>query len=184
MFWYQWFSNGVLGYQKIKFDLQISYLFEIGNSFDDNVSFKGPFGIHISKNSRIYIADDLGHAFTVHDSNMRLLKNFDIQGNGPGEFSYPDCVITDDSGWIYVADTGNNRVQVLDPQGRYSTDIKKWNFFCSFENPRDLSFDSQGNLFITDWGNHCIRAFDRNLKFIKAIGKQGIGPGEFQILYA
>jgi hypothetical protein len=40
-------------------------------------------------------------------------------GSARGEFDRPHSVDVDGSGRIFVADTGNNRVQVFDPRGQY-----------------------------------------------------------------
>lgn len=42
--------------------------------------------------------------------------------------------------------------------------------------------DRQGNIFVTDPGGNRIVQFDANGKFVRQIGTQGEGPGEFQIL--
>jgi len=39
---------------------------------------------------------------------------FGVQGAGAGEFESPESMVFDDAGRIYVADTGNDRVQVFD----------------------------------------------------------------------
>jgi len=44
---------------------------------------------------------------------------------------------------------------------------------------KDLFRDKKGNLFIIDFGNHTIKKFDKDGKFIKNYGRKGQGPGEF-----
>ena len=49
----------------------------------------------------------------VFDANGRLLYQFGTRGKGDGEVWYPAGVYVDKSGYIYVADHGNNRIQVI-----------------------------------------------------------------------
>jgi len=45
--------------------------------------------------------------------------------------------------------------------------------------PRDLTVDSDGNVYISDQERNFIQKFDSNLNFILKIGREGRGPGEF-----
>lgn len=49
-----------------------------------------------------------------------------------------------------------------------------------FYMPSDIAFDSQGNIYILDSGNHRIQKFDSDGKYIASLGNRGQGPGEFQ----
>jgi len=50
----------------------------------------------------------------------------------------------------------------------------------SFRAPYDIVRDSAGNLYILDTGNNRIQKLDPRGIYIKTIGRQGQGPGEFQ----
>jgi len=54
--------------------------------------------------------------------------------------------------------------------------------FGEFYKPFDLSLDSQGHIFVTDSGNHRIRKFSPDGEPLASFGRQGQGPGEFQIM--
>ena len=45
--------------------------------------------------------------------------------------------------------------------------------------PTSLTVDREGNLYIFDQAQHQIFKLDKNLKFIRTIGRDGQGPGEF-----
>ena len=49
-----------------------------------------------------------------------------------------------------------------------------------FYMPSDIAFDSQGNMYILDTGNHRIQKFNPDGKFLASIGRKGQGPAEFQ----
>lgn len=46
--------------------------------------------------------------------------------------------------------------------------------------PSDIAFDSQGNIYVLDTGNHRIQKFDAGGNYLTTIGREGQGPGEFQ----
>lgn len=49
-----------------------------------------------------------------------------------------------------------------------------------FYMPSDIAFDSQGNIYVLDSGNHRIQKFDSEGKYLATIGNKGQGPAEFQ----
>jgi DNA-binding beta-propeller fold protein YncE/4-amino-4-deoxy-L-arabinose transferase-like glycosyltransferase len=70
------------------------------------------------------------------------------QGTGPGEFNEPRDVAVDGEGRLYVADTGNRRVQVLDSEGQF---IASWEGGEEeFVEPLALVVDSRGDLYVLD----------------------------------
>lgn len=52
-----------------------------------------------------------------------------------------------------------------------------------FEAVTDIALDGSGNLYICDMDAHNIKAFTPEGQFIKVIGRQGQGPGEFNHPY-
>ena len=44
-------------------------------------------------------------------------RSFGREGRGNGHFSSPTAMIMDNRGRLLVADTGNNRIQVIDKNG-------------------------------------------------------------------
>lgn len=49
----------------------------------------------------------------------------------------------------------------------------------AFHMPSDLAVDTQGRLYVLDTGNHRVQVFGPDGKYLKTIGRQGQGPGEF-----
>ncbi len=43
------------------------------------------------------------------------------QGSGPGEFNIPHALAFDSKGRLFVADRGNNRIQIFDSTGKISS---------------------------------------------------------------
>jgi DNA-binding beta-propeller fold protein YncE len=55
----------------------------------------------------------------------KFIKSFGRFGSGPLEFSTPHDIVLH-GGRLYVADRGNNRVQIVDPEGKF---IAEWKQF-------------------------------------------------------
>ena len=55
-----------------------------------------------------------------------FIRSYGRLGSGPGEFRTPHDMALDERGRLYVADRGNHRIQVLDPDGGF---IAEWKQF-------------------------------------------------------
>jgi DNA-binding beta-propeller fold protein YncE len=99
-------------------------------------------------------------------------------GVGDGEFNAPSSVITDGSNNVYVADSGNNRIQKFTEFGEFLT---KWGSAGAgpgqFSTPESLTTDFEGNVYVADTGNNRIEKFSPSGEFLIQWGKPGSGPG-------
>jgi len=48
-----------------------------------------------------------------------------------------------------------------------------------FNKPWDVAEDSEGNIYIVDLGDSCVKKFSPEGEYLKTFGRQGQGPGEF-----
>ncbi|TFG52210.1 MAG: 6-bladed beta-propeller, partial [Candidatus Aminicenantes bacterium] len=48
-----------------------------------------------------------------------------------------------------------------------------------FPKSASLTVDAAGNLYVTDRGNRRVQMFDKDGAFVRTIGRQGQGPGEY-----
>ncbi len=102
------------------------------------------------------------------------------EGKQPGEFVKPRNVAVASDGSLYVADSGNNRIQHLSPDGDV---IKVWGKFGdistgdappgTFYEPWGIAVDSDNNVYVADTWNHRIQKFDANGNFITQWGTFG-----------
>ena len=81
-------------------------------------------------------------------------------GPGPAEFLTPQGLAFSEQGRLYVADAGNNRVQVIDVYGNFITEFghRGWRS-GEFDTPSDIaiSFQRSYRLYIADTGNNRVQ---------------------------
>ena len=79
-----------------------------------------PRGLAIDTNSNIYVVSSYGGNRVDEFSLIGTwLSRFGSQGTGNGQFESPNGIAIGPGGKIYVADAGNNRVQVFDANENY-----------------------------------------------------------------
>ncbi|MFC1553553.1 NHL repeat-containing protein [candidate division KSB1 bacterium] len=114
------------------------------------------------------------YAFQGIEFNLEAI--FGERGNAPGEFNSPMSLSIDLQGNIYIADTGNNRIQKLTDRGEFERQIGGygWNI-DQFDEPVSIWAKDGLNLYIADRNNHRIVQYDRNLNFVSKIEGQFSG---------
>lgn len=83
-------------------------------------------------------------------------------GAGPGDFNSPHGVAIAKDGRVFIADTGNKRVQALDPDGHFLFAIVGGSE--PFVEPYDLLFSPSGELLVLDSDAGWIYRFDTDGK--------------------
>lgn len=96
-------------------------------------------------------------------------------GLASGLFNYPRAIAAD-GGHIFVVDR-SGRVQRFSPDGKFETGWRMPE--TRFGVPVGLAVHPDGRLFIADTHNHRVMVYDRNGISLGAIGKPGVGDGEF-----
>lgn len=120
--------------------------------------------------------------------SLAAIKTWGAQGSGEGQFTNPRSVAVDSAGYVYVADSGNHRIQKFDPEGNY---LLSWggqgNASGQFQEPWDLAVDEQGRVYVADTWNHRVQVFDSNGVFLNQWGAhgqvQGLGPDTAKLFW-
>ena len=79
-------------------------------------------GFFVDRRGRIYLDGPLD-SVQVFQRDGRLLFRFGSTGAGHGEFNGPSAICTDGSDRIFVADTGNSRVQSFEWGAKHVTKL-------------------------------------------------------------
>jgi sugar lactone lactonase YvrE/mono/diheme cytochrome c family protein len=108
-----------------------------------------PNAVIVAKNGDIFIAD--GH--NVGTGNARVLKfksdgtlinQWGGHGSAPGQFEMPHSLAFDSQGRLFVADRGNNRIQIFDQDGKF---LDQWK---QFSRPSGIFIDKDDVLYVAD----------------------------------
>ncbi len=95
------------------------------------------------------------------------------RGSEDGQFWNPRGVAVDASGYVYVADMDNYRVQKFASYGQF---ITKWGWYGTSDgdmiSPSGVAVDSEGNVYVTDRDNHRVQKFTADGEFIAAWGTE------------
>ncbi|HEY7209800.1 MAG TPA: peptidyl-alpha-hydroxyglycine alpha-amidating lyase family protein [Bryobacteraceae bacterium] len=87
--------------------------------------FRQPTDVTWNPAGDIFISDGyVNSRVAKYDKNGEWVKQWGESGNAPGQFNTPHSIAADAQGNIYVADRGNQRIQVFDSDGRFLREIK------------------------------------------------------------
>lgn len=172
--------------------------------------FKMPAGTYMGEGVGV-ATNSKGHVFVYVRSGETRLFEFDQTGAfvkefgvGSYGFSFAHAVRVDRDDNVWAVDEGTNIVQKFSPDGKLLMVLGKrpdpldqlaltpgggqyagTNRPYSFHRQTDIAFDPQGNIFIPDgYGDSRIVKYDKNGRFIKAVGTRGNGPLQFSTPHA
>ena len=133
--------------------------------------------------------DDDGNILVVDAHNSRIQK-FTTDGKfitvvGKGGSQYLEFNLTRGiaihpyNKKIYIADNGNHRIQILNPDLTFSSSFgSKGSDNGQFQSPLDVAFDNTGNVYVADLNNYRIQVFTAEGTYLRKFGKSGRGSGE------
>ncbi len=125
------------------------------------------------------IEDYLAHieTYRMNFQALKDLANYLPVSVENGEFKSPRDIAIDNNGFVYVADTGNQRIQKFDSDGTF---LSKWtginNKDGTFQSPLGIAVYKDEFIYVADSGNHRIQKFRRSDgKLVANWGKEGSG---------
>jgi sugar lactone lactonase YvrE len=105
----------------------------------------------------------------VEDSNLAFKAGLDV--------------VLDSTGNMYILDSGNQRIQKLDVQGKFIQSIgRKGQGPGEFEFPYSLDVDDQDAIYAYDFNNRKIQVFTSEGKISKAIKFSGFSMSHIRVL--
>ena len=138
-----------------------------------------PRCVAIHDNGDIYVGSNDGCIY-VFDQTGQLKNTIGSHGSGDGQFSSPSG-ISIKGDLLYVADSGNHRVQKLTSSGKF---LHKFGQLGSgqgqFIRPAAVIIDSNNKLIVSDSFNHTIQIFNENGGWLLTIDGKGSGNHSFK----
>ena len=152
-----------------------------------------PTGVAVDAAGNIYIADRHNHRVRKVDTSGTIstfagTKDYGFNGDGgPADralLAFPEGVVVDVVGNVYIADTDNHRIRMVDAAGIIHTIAGSGErgfdgdggpaISALLSEPSGVAVDSVGNVYIADTDNHRIRMVD-TAGIIHTIAGSGVG---------
>jgi len=163
--------------RRISVDGKVHTIAGSGEGFADGnalqAQFNTPSGIAIDRNGNVIIADTSNNRIRKLSNDGTVVTTVAGSGaaglrDGPAgeaEFDGPIAVATDKTGNVFVADSYNDTIRKISPDGTvatyagtgtagYSDGIST---SAAFDTPCGIATDREGNVFVADTGNGAIR---------------------------
>ena len=136
-----------------------------GQKGSDVGQFIGPWGINISPEGKVYVADTDNHRIQVFHSDWTLSHIIDGKVSGDGSFTRPEDVAFDISGDVHVTGWSSNSVTVFTPSGQF---VRKYDQ-TYLSSPVGIAIDSAGYSLVMNWGSGSLSIYDPSGRFIHSI---------------
>jgi sugar lactone lactonase YvrE len=112
-------------------------------------TFNQPNSVAIAPNGDIFISDGhnvgRGNARVIKFSKSgKFIKQWGGHGSAPGQFEMPHALAFDSKGRLFVADRGNNRIQIFDEDGNFLAEWKQ------FSRPSGIYIDKNDVIYVAD----------------------------------
>lgn len=144
-------------------------------------------GLAVSRAGDVYLVDSEHDRVEEFDSGGRFMRMWGSPGHALGQFEFgsgapgapPGGGIAVAHGYVYVADTGNDRIERFTTQG---TEPQGWGLRGSrsgqFNAPRGLAVHG-GDLYVADDGNDRIQELTTEGAYLRQAGTFGSGQSQF-----
>jgi len=142
------------GHQIFKFSPTGKLLMTLGKPGGgrDTAFFFQPNAVLVAPNGDIFVAE--GHSSSPGSTarlfkfskDGKLIKTWGKLGNGdaPDDYDQPHALAMDSRGRLFVGDRGNNRIKILDQDGKL---LDTW---YQFSRPSGVFIDAQDNIYVAD----------------------------------
>ena len=150
------------------FDSTGKYFFKFGDN-DDKGKMCSPIGVAIC-GDRILITQD-NNCILNYQLNGKFISRIGRQGRGKLEFNFPFGLTIDESnGDIYICDSNNNRIQILNSDFSFKSQFGK----DTLIDPRDVKLSNE-YIYVLDASNPCLHLFNYNHILQKSVISRGKG---------
>ena len=166
------------------------FLDDIGTA----AKFNKPAGITIDSSGNLYVADAFNHRIrkiVISTGAVTTLAGDGTTGstNGTGtsaKFNIPISITIDNSGNLYLADSGNNIIRKIVISTAAVTTLVGYGSpgyadgtgtNAIFNTPQGITIDNSENLYVADINNHSIRKIGISTGIVTTIAGNGPTPG-------
>jgi len=150
-----------------------SFSGRIGDN-DAKYAFNRPAGVAEDSDGNVYIADGYRNSRVAkYGPEGDYIQHWGGPGEEEGEFNLVHGVAVGPNDRIYVADRGNDRVQVFDADGKF---LDVWE---GFGTPWALTYDPKSDsIWVCDGDNGRVLQFSLDGELLGGFGSDGPEPGQ------
>ena len=153
-----------------------------------------PVALVVDRRRHLYIADQSNNRVRKVDLDSGIITT--VAGTGPADYfgdgkpateaalSGPSGLTIGPEGALYIADTFNGRIRMVDPTtgimvtiagdgGDYRYQGVAHELSTSLSRPYGIALDADGHLFVTDSDSHLVRRWQRHRKLITRVAGNG-----------
>jgi sugar lactone lactonase YvrE len=138
------------GYQVTKLGPDGKVLMTLGKQGVAGVgpdAFDSPTDVIVAPNGDIFVTD--GHNTSVarvvkFSKDGKFIKTWGKRGKGRGELTFPHGIALDSQRRLFVADRGNNRLQIFDQDGNF---LAEW---AQFGSPAGVAISADDTMVVSD----------------------------------
>jgi RHS repeat-associated protein len=180
-----------------KFSSSGTYLAAYTSIGTGSTALKEPKGVTIDSKGDVWVSDTGNHRIVELNSSGALVLAFGygvangksepetctskcgagIEGSGNGQIQGAQNAAIDSKGNVWVAETGNNRIQEFNEKGEYVNKFGSEGTGANqFKTPNDITI-SAGNIYVADFTNNRIDELSATGAFVQAFG-YGVANGE------
>lgn len=152
-------------------------------TIDSPVGLDGwqPLGVAFSSDGHLLVTDAGTGQLYEFDPDGSLIRTI----GQLGRFNFPNSVVVDRAGNLYVSDSSNGRLVVLDASGAQVAVLRRGPSEGDLGMPRGLAIDDQARIYVVDTTDQSVKVY-RALGpaggqplFLGRFGSPGIGDGAF-----
>jgi sugar lactone lactonase YvrE len=125
-----------------------------GPAIDEGNTLVEPAGVTVNKLGQVFLSDRGTNTIFKLSPALESISGEGGIGRALGDFNRPMGLAADAALNLYVADSGNRRIQVLDRNLRYVNSIDSYfdqdDSPVNFELPEDICIDGESSFWITD----------------------------------
>ncbi len=135
-----------------------------------------PTGLDFDSQGRLWIAEASNDRIQVFDQEGQFQEFIAEPGDDQGKLDNPQDLFVGQDGRVYLPEFYNNRVSVFSESGAFLFSFGQ----DQLSDPRNLSLDDQGHIWVADDATDTFFAFDLQGNFLMEAGGYGSNSGQFK----
>ena len=152
---------------------------EVSSVVDANLAITNPVALAFDPNGNLYVLSSSQHQVKIYNKLSQLQTTIDVNAINPKGLA------VNPNRYIYIADTGGNRILKCEPNGSPDMNFGTNGILGTtgsgnkqFSQPWGIALDGNGQLYVADSNNNRVQIFTPKGKFVTKWGQAGNNDGQ------